>query len=133
VSAAPDAFLHDSLRFRSVICLAADARIDRHNAFMISGDSWLHMLLDRDTFTSLGLTGAACKLDEHRWSCALELKSSNVSAIERARNCLQHCPAVPWVCCSQVQSVQEALSMEPPVSDGACCFSFIQNWISVFF
>ena len=115
VSANPSVFLDDNLRFRSFICLAADAHIDRHNAFMISGDSCLHMLLDRDTFTSLGLTGAACKFDEHRWSCEVELKSANSSAIERARNCLQRCPSVPWVCCIQAQSVQEAFSMELPV------------------
>ncbi len=117
LSAVPSVFLEDSVRHRSIICLAADAHIDRHNAFMVSGDSCLHMLLDRDTFTSLGLTGSMCKFDEHRWSCSLDLKSINSSAIERARNCLQRCPPVPWVCCSQTDSVQELLRMQPPVSN----------------
>jgi hypothetical protein len=124
VSANPSVFLDDSLRFRSFICLAADAHIDRHNAFMISGDCRLHMLLDRDTFTSLGLTGAVCKFDEHRWSCDVELKSANSSAIERARNCLQRCPSVPWVCCIQAQSVQEAFSMDLPVINVNLSISF---------
>jgi hypothetical protein len=115
VSANPSVFLEDSYRFRSIICLSADARIDRHNAFMISGDSYLHMILDRDTFTSLGLTATSCKFDKQRWCCSLELKSINISAIERARSCLQRCPPVTWVCCAQTDSVQERLSIEPSV------------------
>ena len=117
-SADPSVFLDDSLRFGSFICLAADAHIDRHNAFMISGDGCMHMLLDRETFTSLGLSGAVCKFDEHRWSCAVALKSENISAVERARNCLQQCPSVSWVCCTQAASVQEAFVVEPPVING---------------
>jgi hypothetical protein len=115
IRANPSVFLDDSLRFRSFICLAADARIDRHNAFTITGDGCMHMLLDRDTFTSLGLCGAVCKFDEHRWSCSVQLKSANANAIERARNCLQRCPSVPWVCCFQTQSLQEAFKVEQPV------------------
>ncbi len=121
VSANPSVFLDDSLRFRSFICLATDAHIDRHNAFMISGDGCMHMLLDRDTFTSLGLGGAVCKFNEHRWFCAVELKSPNVGAVERARNCLQQCPAVSWVCCTQTASVQEAFVLEPPVINVFLC------------
>jgi hypothetical protein len=114
-SANPSVFLDDSLRFRSFICLATDAHIDRHNAFMISGDGCMHMLLDRDTFTSLGLGGAVCKFNEQRWFCTVELKSPNVGAVERARSCLQQCPSVSWVCCTQAASVQEAFVLEPPV------------------
>ena len=121
VTANPSVFLEDSLRCSSFICLAADAHVDRHNAFMISGDSCLHMLLDRDTFTSLGLTGSSCKSDEHRWLCAVELKSASVSTIERARNCLQRCPSVPWVCCIQAESVQKAFNLQSPVTFPIYC------------
>jgi hypothetical protein len=112
VTANPSVFLEDSVRCGSFICLSADAQIDRHNAFMISSDSCLHMLLDRDTFTSLGLAGSSCKSDEDRWSCTVELKSASATVIERARNCLQRCPSVPWVCCIQAQSVQEAFNLQ---------------------
>jgi hypothetical protein len=115
VTANPSVFLDDDLRSRSFICLAADAHIDRHNAFMVSGDGYLHALLDRDTFTTLGLTGRACKLDEHRWYCAVQLKSSNDSAVMRARNCLERCPSVSWVCCTQAPSVQHTFPLQQPV------------------